>query len=247
MSREHYSYRVYADPATARGFDDRRFGGPIGELVAGEQARVLANLVGRITDQSILDVGTGTGRAAILMARGGARVTGIDASEAMLAIARSRATAERLPVRFLAGDAHRLEFPDKSFDVVISLRLLMHATRWRDCVKELCRVSGRLVVIDYPSTMSFALVEATGRRAAYWLGARTEPYRVLTDRAVTRELAAAGFRIRSIHRQFLLPIALHKAIGSPRFTKLSQAVFTKLGLMRVLGSPVTLVAERCES
>ena len=40
--REHYSYRVYADPKTARTFDDRRFGGPIGELIAGEQARVLA-------------------------------------------------------------------------------------------------------------------------------------------------------------------------------------------------------------
>jgi hypothetical protein len=38
---DHYSYAVYADPATAQTFDDRRFGGPIGELVAGTQARVL--------------------------------------------------------------------------------------------------------------------------------------------------------------------------------------------------------------
>ena len=35
-SRDHYSYTVYADPATARTFDERRFGGPIGELVAGD-------------------------------------------------------------------------------------------------------------------------------------------------------------------------------------------------------------------
>ena len=51
------------------------------------------------------------------------------------------------------------------------------------------------------------------------LGARTEPYRVLGDRAIARELAAiADFACVSVHRQFVLPIALHKAIGSPRFT-----------------------------
>ena len=32
--RDHYSYKAYADPAMARSFEDRRFGGPIGELVA---------------------------------------------------------------------------------------------------------------------------------------------------------------------------------------------------------------------
>ena len=29
-SKDHYSYTVYADPATAKSFDKRRFGGPIG-------------------------------------------------------------------------------------------------------------------------------------------------------------------------------------------------------------------------
>ena len=48
--KEHYSYAAYADPHMARTFDDRRFGGPIGELIAKSQARVLANMVGRIND-----------------------------------------------------------------------------------------------------------------------------------------------------------------------------------------------------
>ena len=109
--RDHYSYTVYADPATARTFDERRFGGPIGELVASTQARVLANMVGRIKDRSILDVGTGTGRAALLLARGGARVTAVDASEEMLAVARRRAADESVNVDFLLGDAHALDFP----------------------------------------------------------------------------------------------------------------------------------------
>ena len=59
---DHYSYTMYADPAMARSFDECRFGGPIGELIAGTQARVIANMVGRVHGRSILDVGTGTGR-----------------------------------------------------------------------------------------------------------------------------------------------------------------------------------------
>src|SRR4051794_4264836 len=70
-ARNHYSYTVYADPVTAASFDERRFGGPIGQLIAVEQARVLAEFAGPIEGRSILDVGTGTGRAAIVMARAG--------------------------------------------------------------------------------------------------------------------------------------------------------------------------------
>ena len=60
----------------------------------------------------MLDVGTGTGRAAIALARRGAVVTGVDASEEMLAVARQRAprTAGAAST-FVSGDAHGLGSP----------------------------------------------------------------------------------------------------------------------------------------
>lgn len=243
-SRDHYSYAVYADPSTAESFDDRRFSGPIGELVASEQARVLTEFIGEIKDQSVLDVGTGTGRAAMLMARRGARVTAVDASHQMLSIAQRRAIAENVPVTFAPGDAHQLVFDDRAFDVAISLRVLMHAVDWPRAVAELCRVADRLVILDYPSATSFAAIQAGTRRLTHALGARTEPYRVLSDGAVSRELKKSGFRIRAVHRQFFLPIALHKAIGSRRFSTRLEAVFHRLGLVHLFGTPVTVVAER---
>jgi len=245
-TRDHYSYSVYADPATARTFDERRFGGPIGDIVAGTQARVLADFIGHIHDRRILDVGTGTGRAALLFARGGARVTALDASEQMLAIARQRAADQCSNIKFLVGDAHALEFPDRAFDVAVSLRVLMHTPQWRTCVAELCRVANRLVILDYPSSHSTALLQAMGRRVLHAVGIRTEPYRVFSDRVIADLLARAGFRVRSVHRLFVLPIALHKAIGSRRFTLRSEELLDRAGLLRMLGSPVTLVAERCE-
>jgi 2-polyprenyl-3-methyl-5-hydroxy-6-metoxy-1,4-benzoquinol methylase len=246
-ARDHYSYATYADPETARTFDERRFGGPIGGLVASTQARVLANLIGTIHNRPILDVGTGTGRAALLLARGGGQVTGVDASNEMLAIARQRAAAEGLPVRFLTGDAHALEFLDRSFDVVLSLRVIMHTPQWRRCIAEFCRVANRLVIVDYPSAHSAAALESMARGVAHRLGVRTEPYRVFTDRAISDAFSRHGFRIRSVHRQFVLPIAFHKAIGSRRFTLASEEILDRAGLLGVFGSPVTLVAERCAS
>ena len=164
----------------------------------------------------------------------------------MLAIARRRAKEEQLSVRFLTGDVHRLEFADRSFDVVISLRVLMHAADWRQSLAELCRVADRLVIIDYPSVRSVASLQAIARRLTHALGARTEPYRVLSDAAIARELSTSQFRVRSVHRQFVLPIAAHKAIGWRRFTIWSRKVSDRLGLLRLFGTPVTLVAERCK-
>ena len=242
----HYSYTMYADPRMARTFDERRFGGPIGDLVQRAQARVLANMVGRIQDRRILDVGTGTGRVALLLAHGAAKVTAVDASEEMLAIARKRAADELVKIKFQLGDAHHLDFSDRDFDVVVAFRLLMHTPQWKRCLAELCRVSDRLVIIDYPSAASFALFESMARRAAQAIGLRTEAYRVFTRRTIGAALEQNGYRIRSMHRQFVLPIAFHKIFGSRGFTLWSERVLDRLGLLKPFGSPVTLVAERCD-
>ena len=244
---DHYSYRHYADPATARSFEDRRFSGPIGQLVASTQARVIANFIGRIHQREILDVGTGTGRAARLLASGGARVTAVDASEAMLAIARERAAAEGVAITWRVGDAHALDFADRSFDVVVSLRVLMHTPEWRRCIAECCRVANRLVIVDYPAAMSVAFVEAAARRVAHAVGRPTEPYQVFTDAEIRGAFESCGFRVRSVHRQFVLPIALHKAIGSRRLTTRIERILDRVGLLGLVGSPVSIVAERCAS
>ena len=246
-SSDHYSYRHYADPTTAQTFDDRRFGGQIGSLIASEQSRVIANFIGRIKDRDIIDVGTGTGRAALMLARGGARVTAVDASEAMLEVARRRAGEEGVAVKFFHGDAHALDFADRSFDIAMSLRMLMHTPKWRRCVGELCRVSQRLVIVDYPAAMSFALLESLGRRVVHGVGLSREPYQVFADSAINAAFDRCGFRVISRHRQFVLPIAFHKALRSRRLTLKIERLLDRLGLLKLMGSPVTIVAERCAS
>jgi hypothetical protein len=123
----------------------------------------------------------------------------------------------------------------------------MHTPEWAKCVSELCRVSDRLVIVDYPSARSVALFEAIGRRATYAFGMKTEPYRVFTDGEITAAFVRSGFRVVSRHRQFVLPIAFHKLLHSRRLTLRVEDVLSRFGLLALFGSPVTIVAERCAS
>jgi ubiquinone/menaquinone biosynthesis C-methylase UbiE len=241
---DHYSYRVYADPAMAERFEGTRFSGPIGLLIAETQARQIAAFLAPLEGRRILDVGTGTGRAAIALAKAGAIVTGIDASREMLAVAERRARDAAVAVTFAAGDAHRLEFADESFDAVVCLRVLMHTPDWRTSLGELCRVASSRVVFDYPSLYSAAAVQAGIRRVTRLFDASVEAYRVFAPSAVARALGDSGFRIAGEHRQFVLPIALHKVVNSEAWTRRVEGALERAGVMRRLGSPVTVVAER---
>src|SRR5262249_25410497 len=194
----------------------------------------------------ILDVGTGTGRAAIALAKAGAVVTGVDASRDMLAVAERRAREEGAAVTFASGDAHRLDFPHRSFAAVGCLRVLMHAPGWRAAVGELCRVAADRVLLDYPSLYSVAAGQAAVRRVTRRFDASVEAYRVLSPSAIARALSDAGFRVTGEHRQFVLPIALHKAVNSEALTRRVEGAFERAGMTRRLGSPVTVVARRVE-
>jgi ubiquinone/menaquinone biosynthesis C-methylase UbiE len=244
---DHYSYSAYADPAMASGFDAKRFGGPIGQILLQDQERVIAEFLGNVSGRRVLDMATGTGRAALALATRGAVVTGVDASREMLSVARTRAADAGLTIEFAEGDAHALAFADRSFDSVVCLRMLMHVPDWRKALAELCRVTQHQIVFDYPAIGSAAALQAVWRRAALTMGQRVEAYRVFRSRDVARELSRHGFRVTRTHKQFVLPIALHKAIGSAGVTRGVEGVLARAGVLRLAGSPVTIAAERCAS
>jgi ubiquinone/menaquinone biosynthesis C-methylase UbiE len=91
--------------------------------------------------ETVLDVATGTGHAALAAARTGARVTGIDYVPELLDVARGRAAAERLDVSFVEAPAEQLPFVEGSFDVVISAIGVMFAADHDRAAGELARVA----------------------------------------------------------------------------------------------------------
>ena len=76
--------------------------------------------IGHERSKTILDIGCGTGRHAIELAKRGYEVTGLDLSESQLRKAREKAQLEGVVATFLRRDARDFRF-DRSFDLVIML------------------------------------------------------------------------------------------------------------------------------
>jgi len=68
----------------------------------------------------IIDIGCGTGRHSIELAKRGYKITGIDLSESLLKKAREKSKQQDVRVDFLKHDARNLPF-DKQFDVAIMM------------------------------------------------------------------------------------------------------------------------------
>ena len=82
-----------------------------------------------ISGLSILDYGCGLGNQSISYLRDGALVTGIDISEKYIEKCNHLAERHNLPIEtynFFVMDAHHLEFPDNSFDIVAGNGILHH-------------------------------------------------------------------------------------------------------------------------
>lgn len=106
--------------------------------------------------ETVLDVGCGTGTLAItaLAHEPGASVSGLDADDRILTIARRKAEQSGVNIRFTLGLADRMPFADAEFDVVLSSLFFHHletATK-QATLREVVRVlkpGGRLHVADW--------------------------------------------------------------------------------------------------
>ncbi len=111
----------------------------------------LRQALGERNSLVVLDVGTGTGAIARLLAEMGHRVTGIDFAERMLEKASAKAAQAHLQVEFRLGDAENVPFADATFDAVTCRHLLWQLPDPADVIKEWLRVlkpRGKLVVIE---------------------------------------------------------------------------------------------------
>ena len=115
---------------------------------------VFERLCGPVAGLDLLDVGCGTGRHSLALARRGARVVAIDFSPAMLARARAKPGAER--VAFREHDLrHPMPFEDARFALAASALVLDHVADLDQAFTELRRVASRAVVVTvmHPALM----------------------------------------------------------------------------------------------
>jgi ubiquinone/menaquinone biosynthesis C-methylase UbiE len=117
--------------------------GDFGQIAKYNEVSV-EEFVGRLPLRSgmrVLDVACGTGTVAIIAARRGCEVIGVDIARNLIVQARERAATEGLSIEFEEGDAESLPFSNGRFDAVISRYGAMFAPRPELVAGELYRVT----------------------------------------------------------------------------------------------------------
>lgn len=132
-----------------------------------DASRVVVEHLGVGAEHEYLDVATGSGTAAILGARRGARTTGLDFIPALIEAARERARTEGVEVEWVVGDAQDLPFADDSFDRVSSVFGAMFAPDQEKAAAELvrvCRPGGTIAVAAWtPEGMNGQMFMTLGK------------------------------------------------------------------------------------
>lgn len=151
--------------------------------------------------ERVVDVGCGTGNAALLAAARGALVTGVDPAGRLLDIARQRAEADGADVTFVAGDAAALPLPDGCADALLSVFGVIFATDSVAAAEEMGRVTaagGRIVLSAWlPVGVIADAMRVAGEAVAKVAGPPVgpPPFSWHDQGALTQLLAPHGFAV----------------------------------------------------
>lgn len=235
---------IYLEDGHAEEYDIDRYGGKFARFMHDQEVAAFLEL-SRGVDGTVLDLGAGTGKLSLPLVRQSRQVVLADPSPQMLGVARRKAQAEGKELTCVICDAHALCFRDRSFGCVISSRVLMHLADWRSAIAEVCRIADH-VILDFPPSISFTGLDS---RLKHWwrrFSPAARAYQAFSPSTVSDEFRSNDFHVISISRRFFLPVALHRRLNSPALSLLLENVFKILGLLYLLGAPVTLAAARNE-
>ena len=122
---------------------------------------------------NVLDVACGTGDMVLELMKRGCAVTGVDISEEMLSIAKTKA-----PATYMISDAEQLPFPDATFDAVtcaFGVRNFVHLEQGLSEMLRVLKPGGRMVILEL-STPDCAIIKPFynlyTKHIIPWLGSR---------------------------------------------------------------------------
>lgn len=102
--------------------------------------------------EMVLDIGCGSGNAALLAAQHGAEILGLDPAPRLIEVAREQAAERGLDALFEVGEAEQLPVPDASAHLVLSVFGVIFASDAAQAVAEMARVlrpDGRIVLTSW--------------------------------------------------------------------------------------------------
>jgi len=237
-----------ADLETASDGYSQRFSGDHGKWFLEVQQKSLLQLLSLVRDLpgpaacKVLDVGGGHGQVAAPLAERGYDVTVIGSCQEADRQVKQLTLAGKC--RWQSGDLLNLPYEDRSFEVVTCFRLLPHCDKWQRLIQELCRVSKRAVILDYPPLLSFNLLYPLLFSLKKRIEGDTRTFMNFANVEVQGEFERAGFRAGGRVGQFFLPMVVHRVLRSRTLSAGIENLFGSLKLRDKFGSPVVAMFER---
>ena len=159
-----------------------------------------------------LDAPCGVGRATILLAQQGKKVTGVDLGEGALKLAQEAVEQQQIEATIEKADLVALPYRDRHFDGVLCFRLIHHLPtegHRQEIINELCRVAKDTVLISYLSPWSPTSCKRSLRQR---LTGRQSVQNITPLPELKRYFSACGFTFERDLAQLPLVHSLHLAI-----------------------------------
>ncbi|MDT7606408.1 MAG: hypothetical protein QOG96_911 [Pseudonocardiales bacterium] len=176
-------------------------------------ARRLVEVAGVEAGERVVDVGCGTGSAALVAAARGAAVLGVDPAARLLTVAREQAAAAHLDVEFVAGAAAALPVEDAGADVVLSSFGVIFAPDHRAAAAEFARVRaprGRIVFSAWlpgSPVIEMNRLAATAVREALGIGPGPAPFPWHDEAAIAELFVPYGLRVTAQREELTITAA----------------------------------------
>lgn len=160
---------------------------------------------GPVAGRRVLEVGAGSGRDLLALARDGAIGMVLDYSPASLALVQRQARAQGIPVALVQADALRAPFRDGTFDVVFHQGLLEHFRDPMPLLVENARITARggRLVVDVPQTLHpyTAMKQVLIAFNKWFAGWETQ----FTPRELETLVRRAGLEVRRTYGEWMVP------------------------------------------
>lgn len=149
---------------------------------------------------NLVDIGCGGGLISEPMAKAGAIVTGVDASERNIAVASLHATQSGLDIRYLATSAEELAQTGERFDIVLALEIIEHVADlelFYDALVELVKPGGLVILSTMNRTAkSYAMAIVGAEYVLRWLPRGTHDWsKFIKPSEMARALQARGLSV----------------------------------------------------